>query len=78
MTAETSYDTMFGRMAVDQGLCTDEELRRAIEEYKERRKTDPLMLQDLMIELGYVTAGQAERLKKTVESGSHSWNASPP
>lgn len=66
MTAETSYDTMFGRMAVDQGLCTDEELRRAIQEYKERRKTDPLMLQDLMIELGYVTSGQAERLKTSI------------
>src|SRR5512147_1180116 len=66
MTAETSYDTMFGRMAVDQGLCTDEELRKAIQEYKERRKTDPLMLQDLMIELGYVTAGQAQRLKTSI------------
>jgi serine/threonine protein kinase len=66
MTAETSYDTMFGRMAVDQGLCTDEELRKAIQEYKERRKTDPLMLQDLMIELGYVTANQAERLKTSI------------
>ena len=66
MTAETSYDTMFGRMAVDQGLCTDEELRKAIQEYKERRKTDPLMLQDLMIELGYVTANQAQRLQTSI------------
>jgi serine/threonine protein kinase len=70
MTAETSYDTMFGRMAVDQGLCTDEELRKAIQEYKERRKTDPLMLQDLMIELGYVTANQAERLKTSIREST--------
>ncbi len=67
MTAETSYDSLFGRMAVDQGLCTDEELRRAIQELKERRKHDPLMLQDLMIELGYVTANQAERLKTSIK-----------
>jgi serine/threonine protein kinase len=67
MSTETSYDTLFGRMAVDQGLCTDEELRRAIQEYKERRKTDPLLLQDLMIQLGYLTAGQAERLKASVK-----------
>jgi eukaryotic-like serine/threonine-protein kinase len=66
MTAETSYDTMFGRMALDQGLCTDEELRKAIQEYKERRKRDPLMLQDLMIELGYVTANQAQRLQTSI------------
>jgi len=67
MSTETSYDTLFGRMAVDQGLCTDEELRRAVQEYKERRKTDPLMLQDLMVQLGYLTAGQAERLKTSIK-----------
>jgi eukaryotic-like serine/threonine-protein kinase len=67
MSTETSYDTLFGRMAVDQGLCTDDELRRAVQEYKERRKTDPLMLQDLMVQLGYLTASQAERLKTTVK-----------
>ena len=67
MTAETSYDSLFGRMALDQGLCTDDELRRAIQELKERHKHDPLMLQDLMIELGYVTANQAERLKTSIK-----------
>ena len=54
-------------MALDQGLCTDDELRRAIQELKERHKHDPLMLQDLMIELGYVTANQAERLKTSIK-----------
>ncbi len=67
MTTETSYDSLFGKLAVDQGLCTDEELRRAIKELKERRKVDPLMLQDLMVELGYVTASQAERLKTSIK-----------
>jgi len=67
MTAETSYDSLFGKLAVDQGLCTDEELRRSIQELKERRKTDPLMLQDLMVELGYVTSSQAERLKTSIK-----------
>ncbi len=67
MTTETSYDSLFGKLAVDQGLCTDEELRRAIKELKERRKVDPLMLQDLMVELGYVTISQAERLKTSIK-----------
>ncbi len=67
MAIETSYDSLFGKLAVDQGLCTDEELRRAIKELKERRKVDPLMLQDLMVELGYVTASQAERLKTSIK-----------
>jgi serine/threonine protein kinase len=67
MTTETNYDSLFGRLALEQGLCTDDELRKAIQELKERRKVDPLMLQDLMVELGYVTATQAERLKTSIK-----------
>ena len=63
MKNETSYDTMFGRMAVQQGLCTDDELRRALEELASRKKTNPIYLADLMVELGYITQSQAERLK---------------
>lgn len=66
-TSETSYDTLFGRMAVEQGLCTDEELREAVQKFKERRKKDPLMLHDLMVELGYITNRQARRLKVAVK-----------
>jgi serine/threonine protein kinase len=63
MKNETSYDTLFGRMAVENGLCTKEELRRAIEEMKIRRETNPIELANLMVELGYITKYQAVRLK---------------
>ncbi|MFQ6036129.1 MAG: serine/threonine protein kinase [Sedimentisphaerales bacterium] len=63
MKNETSYDTMFGRMAVQQGLCTDDELRRTLVELASRKKTNPVLLADLLVELGYVTQSQAERLK---------------
>jgi serine/threonine-protein kinase len=66
-TNETSYDTLFGKMAVEQGLCTDAELRRAIEELESRRKINPIMLKDLMMDLGYITQSQAERLRKTIK-----------
>ncbi len=66
-TNETNYDTMFGRMAIEQGLCTDAELRRSIEELKSRSKINPIMLKDLMIDLGYITTNQAERLKDTIK-----------
>jgi len=66
-TNETSYDTIFGKMAVEQGLCTDGELRRSLEELKSRRKINPIMLKDLMVNLGYITQTQAERLKKSVK-----------
>ncbi len=67
MINETNYDTMFGKIALEQGLCTDEELRRSLEELKSRHKTDPIMLKDLMIDLGYVTSSQAERLKTDIK-----------
>jgi serine/threonine-protein kinase len=66
-TNETSYDTLFGKMAVDQGLCTDAELRRSLEELESRRKINPIMLKDLMIDLGYITQGQADRLRKSIK-----------
>ncbi len=66
-TNETNYDTLFGKMAVDQGLCTDAELRRSLEELESRQKINPVMLKDLMVNLGYITQSQAERLKTTIK-----------
>jgi len=63
---ETSYDTVFGRIAVAQGLCTDTELRDSLQHLKDRRKNAPVLLKDLMIELGYLTASQADRLKLSI------------
>jgi serine/threonine-protein kinase len=66
-TNETSYDTLFGKMAVEQGLCTDAELRHSLEELTSRHKINPIMLKDLMVDLGYITQGQAERLRKNIK-----------
>jgi serine/threonine-protein kinase len=65
---ETSYDTLFGRMAVEQGLCTDEELRTSLKELQERLKLSPTMLRDVMVEYGYITESQSERLKKSLKA----------
>ncbi len=67
MTNETSYDTMFGRIALEQGLCTDDELHHSIRALEERRKATPAILRDLMVELGYITDSQAERLKTAIK-----------
>jgi serine/threonine-protein kinase len=67
MKNETNYDTIFGKLAVEQGLCTDAELRRALEELKSRSKVNPVILKDLMVDLGYVTTTQAERLKGKIK-----------
>ncbi|MHC4076108.1 MAG: serine/threonine protein kinase [Planctomycetota bacterium] len=65
---ETNWDTMFGKMAVEQGLCTDAELRHCLEELTARSKINPVMLYDLMVNLGYITATQAERLKANLKA----------
>ena len=67
MSNETNHDTMFGRVAVEQGLCTDAELRRTTEELASRRKISPIMLKDLLIDLGYVTGTQAKRLESNLK-----------
>jgi serine/threonine-protein kinase len=67
MKNETNYDTIFGKLAVEQGLCTDAELHRALEELESRSKVNPTILKDLMIDLGYVTTTQAERLKGKIK-----------
>ncbi len=67
MINETNYDSIFGKMVIDQGLCTNDELQRSLELLKVRYKTDPVMLKDLMVELGYVTDTQAERIKTSIK-----------
>jgi serine/threonine-protein kinase len=67
MANETNYDSIFGKMAVEQGLCTDAELRHSLEELQSRHKINPAILKDLMVDLGYITSAQAERLKTTIK-----------
>ena len=67
MTNETNYDTVFGKMAVESGLCTDDELHHSLDELRSRRQVSPVVLKDLMVELGYITSSQAERLKEDVK-----------
>jgi len=63
---ETNYDSMFGRMALDQGLCTEDELKVSLEKIKKQAEDNPTPLQDIMIDCGYITKTQAERLKKNI------------
>ncbi len=62
MTTETNYDTIFGRNAVDQGLCSKEELKYAVAKLKGRAKDNPVLLKDILVALGFITKSQAKRL----------------
>ena len=67
MKNETNYDTVFGKLAVERGLCSDAELCRSLDELKERLKISPIQLQDIIIDLGYMTTTQADRLKSNIK-----------
>ncbi|MBN2019628.1 MAG: serine/threonine protein kinase [Sedimentisphaerales bacterium] len=70
----TNQDTLFGKMAVEQGLCTGDELKRCIEEMEARRKNNPVLLQELLISKGFITATQAQRLRQAareVKAATH-------
>ncbi len=66
MANETNYDTVFGKMAVEQKLCTREEMTLCIGEMEARRTKDPILLKDLLVDKGYITATQAQRLKNAI------------
>lgn len=63
----TSQDTLFGRMAIEQRLCTEGELQRCQEEQRNRAAENPATLEELMLEYGFVTETQAERLEASIE-----------
>jgi eukaryotic-like serine/threonine-protein kinase len=63
----TSYDTIFGKMALDQGLVSNEELRRCIEEAETRQAKNPTLLRDLLVERGYITKTQAHRVINSIK-----------
>ena len=67
MSTETSYDSILGKLALEQGLCTEEELQHSFKELQARRQIHPVMLADIMIDLGYVTPAQLDRLKARIK-----------
>ncbi len=77
MTNETNFDSVFGKMAVEQGLCTEDELKRALAILKSRTPDKPVTLKELMIELGYVTAAQAERLRTALRESKSATHQIP-
>jgi len=54
-------------MAVEHGLCTDEELQHSIKELETRRSSQPMTLSELMVDLGFVTPTQADRLRSKIK-----------
>lgn len=64
--AGTSLDTLVGRLVVEQGLATDDEVSHCIEQVREDRNQRSLA--QILIHHNYVTERQIVRLKQIVEA----------
>jgi len=68
MANETNYDSIFGKMVLEHGLCTSDELKRALEQLKSEGQISPKTLHELMVELGFVTPTQVERVHEKIKN----------
>lgn len=65
---ETSLDTLFSRIVVEQRLCTELELERCQKELKARLEANEAStMEQLLLEYGFITATQAMRLKNDIK-----------
>jgi serine/threonine protein kinase len=62
--SETNYDSIFGKLVLDQGYCTEEELAHCKKQLKDRPKDEPVTLEQLLISNRFITPNQAKRLKQ--------------
>ncbi len=62
----TSYDTILGRMVVDQRLCTEDEIRYCKDEQQTRAGENPVTLEQLLLEKHFLTKTQAKRLREAI------------
>ena len=59
---------MLGRMAIEHRLCTDDELQHCRKELEARLKANEAStLEQLLLEYGFITSTQAERLKGSIK-----------
>ncbi len=65
---ETSLDTLFSRIVLEQKLCTELELERCQKELESRLKANEAStMEQLLLEYGFITATQAVRLKNNIK-----------
>lgn len=65
-------DTLLGKMVVDQGLCTREELDECLSLQQQKEKeNNAKSLADILVSSGYVTRSQLERIRPQVEDAQN-------
>lgn len=62
--SETNYDSMFGKVVIDQGFCTEQELAHCKKQLKDHPADSPTTLEQLLISNRFITPNQAKRIKE--------------
>lgn len=62
----TNYDTILGRMVVDQSLCTEDEVRFCILEKKKHSTENPTTLEQILLDKQFITASQVKRVRNLI------------
>ncbi|MFA6186435.1 MAG: serine/threonine-protein kinase [Phycisphaerae bacterium] len=62
--SETNYDSMFGKVAIEQGFCTEQELAHCKQLLKDHPADSPTTLEQLLISNRFITPNQAKRLRE--------------
>ena len=68
LSAQTKQDTLLGQMVVSQGLATKDEVEDCVAmQHELAKEQNQRSLADLLVENGYVTRSQVERVRPQVE-----------
>lgn len=73
--SETNYDSIFGKLAIEQGYCTEEELahcRRQLRHQPQENPENPVTLEQLLLSNRFITPSQARRIKESAKESSKS------
>ncbi|OHB56933.1 MAG: hypothetical protein A2173_06880 [Planctomycetes bacterium RBG_13_44_8b] len=68
--SETNYDSIFGKLVLEQGFCTEEEVAHCKKLLKEHNTENPTTLENLLIINRFLTSSQARRVKKAIKEGT--------
>ncbi len=73
----TNYDTMIGRIAIEQKLCTEAELERCQAEIKSKSPDDVITLEQLLLDYQFITQSQIKRLRENIKVSKDAANQIP-
>ena len=65
--SETNYDSIFGKLVLDQGFCSEEEVAHCKRQLNDQARENPTTLEQLLISNRFITPSQAKRIKEATK-----------